>query len=404
MLMKKTGLLLFLAAFVFLAFLPFVGMLLFGPADAAANEILADAPKLENKDGSFNRQVLNDASDYVSDRFWLRQELITLNAKLESTLFRESASKDVVLGKDGWLYFSETLDDYQGQNQMTDRQIWSAARCLYLVSEYAASKGARTLFVVAPNKNSVYPEYMPDSCLEWTGERNRDRLYAELDKQGVEALDLLPALTEEKDKHQIYQTWDSHWNNLGAALAHDRIAACLGKSDVFYQPDEFTAIRDHAADLYTMLYPAGTAMDEQLYPNRAQSFSYTRPIRSPEDQTIRTTSENATGSLLMFRDSFGNTLHTFMAESWATACFSRAMPYQLSMLETEAADTLVLEIVERNLIWLAQRAPILPAPVRDLDVSNLKTAEPIAVSQEEASGMTKISGTIPDRVDTDSPG
>ena len=149
--MKKTGLLLFLVAFVLLAFLPFVGMLIFGPADAAANEILADAPKLENKDGSFNRQVLNDASDYVADRFWLHQELITLNAKLESTLFRESASKDVVLGKDGWLYFAETLDDYQGENLMTDRQIWAAARCLYLVSEYAESKGARTLFVVAPN-------------------------------------------------------------------------------------------------------------------------------------------------------------------------------------------------------------------------------------------------------------
>ena len=33
-----------------------------------------------------------------------------------------------------------------------------------------------------------------------------------------------------------------------------------------------------------------------------------------------------------------------MAESFGTACFSRAMPYDLTLLQSERADTLIIEL------------------------------------------------------------
>ena len=138
--MKKIGLFLFIAAFILMALIPFAGMLIFGPAGAAANEILAFPPSCTEEDGSFNKAVLNDASDYLADHFFLRQELITVDAKLEAGLLGESATDDVVLGKDGWLYYATTLDDYRGQNLMTERELWAAARTLRLMQDYAADK------------------------------------------------------------------------------------------------------------------------------------------------------------------------------------------------------------------------------------------------------------------------
>ena len=400
--MKKIGMILFVAAFLLMALIPFVGLLIFGPAEAAANEILAQPPSVTEEDGSFNTKVLNDASDYLADRFYLRQELITLDAKLESGVLGESAAGDVILGKEGWLYYATTLNDYRGQELMTDREIWAAAHTLELMREYAAGNGTRMLFVVVPNKNEVYPEYMPDWALRSGETGNRERLDAALEAAGVEYLDLLPVLEAEKPTAQLYQCWDSHWNNLGAALAHDAIVQRLGKTDTAYDPAAFSRRRDHAADLYAMLYPAGTGLDVQLYPDREWDFEYKRPIRSPEDQRINTAGSRGEGSLLMFRDSFGNTLHTFMAESYADALFSRAMPYDLTMLKP-GTDDLVLELVQRNLPWLAQRAPIMPAPVRDPDEILAGVAEPIAVQQADAqNGMWRFTGAVPE-ADVNSP-
>jgi hypothetical protein len=116
-----------------------------------------------------------------------------------------------------------------------------------------------------------------------------------------------------------------------------------------------------------MLYPAGTELEQGAELARARRFSYVGAVRGPDDLTIRTSCETGEGSLLMFRDSFGSALHADMAESFRTACFSRLNPYDLTLLDKEGADTLVVELVERNLSWLTEKAPVMPGPVRALD-------------------------------------
>ena len=401
---KNLGFIVFLGVFLLMCLWPLVGMAIVGPSEAAANEILAAPPSLTKPRGTFNTDVLNDTSDYFNDHFANRQELITANAKLEAALFGESASEDVVLGKNGWLYYASTLDDYLGQDLLSDREIWSAAHCLALIEEYANDRGASFLFTVAPNKNTLYPENMPDRYLRSEAPGNAERLSEALRGAGVEYADLEAAIGAEDDV--LYQRLDSHWNNLGAALAHDVILDTLGSNATrFYAPDQFTAAQDHDADLYQMLYPAGSERDIQFYPVWDYRFTYDSPIRSAEDQMIHTSCAGEDGKLLMFRDSFGNTLHTFMAESYGAACFSRAMPYDLSLLESEGADTLVIEIVERNIEWLAQRAPILPAPVRQITIPETDddTIRFTLACSQTGNGMTCCTGNLDSTPDTDSP-
>lgn len=401
---KHFGLFLFLCVFLLMCLLPLVGMAITGPSEAAANEILAAPPSLTRADGSFNTAVLNDTNDYFADHFSFRQELITADAKLEAAVFSESASKDVILGKDGWLFYQSTLDDYQGQNLLSDREIWSAAHCLALMQEYAQVHDASFLFAVAPNKNTLYPQYMPDRYLRTAQPGNAARLLEALQAAGVMTADLETVFLAEDSV--LYQRLDSHWNNLGAALAHDTIMDALGKNAArFYVPDRFAAVKDHDADLYQMLFPAGKEKDVQLYPAWEWSFTCDRPIRSAEDQTIRTSCTDRDGKLLMFRDSFGNALYPFMAESFGSACFSRAMPYDLSLLESESADTLVIEIVERNIGWLSSRAPILPAPVREIRVPEVcdPSVKYACTFSEKADGTVCCSGSLDCVVDSDSP-
>lgn len=401
---KNIGFIVFLGVFLLMCLWPLVGMAIAGPSEAAANEILAAPPSLTKPGGTFNTDVLNDTSDYFNDHFATRQELITANAKLEAALFGESAEDKVILGKDGWLYYASTLDDYQGEDLLSDREIWSAAHCLSLIQEYAQEQGISFVFAVAPNKNTLYPENMPDRYLRSESPGNAERLSEALREAGVEYADLKAALGAEDGV--LYQRLDSHWNNLGAALAHDVILDALGSDSArFYAPDQFTAAQDHDGDLYQMLYPAGSEKDIQFYPVCDYHFTYDSPIRSAEDQMIHTSCAGKDGKLIMFRDSFGNTLHTFMAESYGAACFSRAMPYDLSLLDSEGADTLVIEIVERNIDWLAQRAPILPAPVRQIAVPETgdDTIRFTLACSQTGSECFCCSGNLACTPDTDSP-
>ena len=157
----KPGLAAFIGLFLALSILPSAGMLAAPTTRAVGNEQLALWPQLHTADGGWNRAYLSEVSDYLADHIAFRHELITLHSRLCGTLFGTLPNQEVVLGKDGWLYYADTLADYQRIGQMSGRESWAAARALYLMQEYCRQQGVRFLFTVAPNKNSLYPEAMP---------------------------------------------------------------------------------------------------------------------------------------------------------------------------------------------------------------------------------------------------
>ena len=155
-----------------------------------------------------------------------------------------------------------------------------------------------------------------------------------------------------------------------------------------------------------MLYPAGNKTESGLTLVRERTFSYVGAVHGPDDLLIRTTCDAQAGSLLMFRDSFGNALHEDMAESFGAACFSRAMPYDLTLLQSERADTLIIELVERNLVRLATQPPIMPGPVRQLTASEKTASAQITLAQRESKldGCVQYTGTLScEAMDWDSP-
>lgn len=392
---------LFSVLFLLLCAVPLAAMGILGPAEPAANQVLAAAPELTDRDGSFNADYLSELSQYVDERFGFRQELISLRAGLTAAVFQESATDSVVLGKDGWLFYSDTLADYQGTSPLSDRDLWAAARTLALMQEYADTAGARFLFVMAPNKNTLYPQYMPSRYAASASPSNWERLKGQLDAQGVSYVDLIPVLSAGPEP--VYYRTDSHWTPYGSALAHDTILQALGADGTL--ADETFITGSHVGDLQEMLYPANPAPENSPELARERQFTHLDAFRSPEDMTIRTESGGSMGSLLMFRDSFGNTLYADMAESFSSACFSRSMPVRMDLLEQEAADTVVMELVERNLSWLVTRAPVMAAPKRELPSDAADSGSSLAVTVQENTqlkGLACYTGTVP-QLDADSP-
>ena len=231
-----------------LCLLPLAVFVIAGPSASGANERLAAKPRL-TAGGRLNFDVLSDTADYFDGHFGLRQELITANAAADAAIFRESATPEVLLGTDGWLYYADTLADYTGADPMTERQLWCAARNLALMQEYAQSQGADFLFVCAPNKNTLYPAHMPARYVRAGESSDLDRLEALLDAQGVAFCDVRQTLLGAGEA--AYYRTDSHWNGYGSALACDVILSALGRDSALAEED--FSPQPHGGDLYQML-------------------------------------------------------------------------------------------------------------------------------------------------------
>lgn len=370
-----------------------VGMLFTGPSQAGANEVLSDPPALRNSDGRWNVDFLSDTAQWFSEHFFLRQELISWNNRLAALIFGVSEADDVILGTDGWLYYGQTLEDYTGTASMPERELFSAARNLALMAEYCREQGRDFLFVAAPNKNSLYPEHMPSYGV--TAEtRDVQRLFALLADTEVPYLDLYGLFGAEEEI--LYFAHDSHWNSKGAALAADAINDAFGRESAYFAGD-FSQRETHAGDLYEMLYPAFQDSETNPVYSGDLNFSYATSANKPDSITLLTQS-SGDGSLLAYRDSFGNLLYPYLADSFANARFSRSVSYDLTL----EADCVLIELVERNLSYLVTNLPVMPAPERTLDLPESAGIAEVTVGKG-SEGMVQIKGSLPQNPDSDSP-
>lgn len=346
------------------------------------------------KEGKLNTDFFDEFETYFSENFAFRQQLVNADSRVKSTLVKTSANNDVIVGKDGWLYYSETLDDFRRTDTLSQTNINSISYNMQVIEDYCSSRGADFLFFSTPNKNTLYPENMPYNYIQTDNESNLERLSEKL--SGKEFfVDMKSELENLNSATALYHKTDTHWNNFGAYAAHTILMNRLGKSSCGTGNGWYTA-NDRLGDLAAMLYPAEDAKDMQLHNDYEFKYEYTSRFKGLDDISITTANSNAEGNLLMFRDSFGEAILPYMAEQFATAEFSRAVPY--NFMNVKVGDTVVLEIVERNLGNLLDTAPVMEAPILPIKDIEAENGNPwgTTIKKRKANGMTHIYGTVPE--------
>lgn len=356
----KKGKLIYCILFFAICLCPSLGMLVTKQETSSENRQLSEFPSPKTEEGKINVEWLSQAGDYFQEHFAFRNELVTGNALLHGRLLETSTADGVIQGKNGWLYYKDSLDDYLGQDLLSDRSLFNIAHMLSMTQQALEEKGVNFLFTIAPNKNSLYGDNMPYyDKLKVSGQTNRENLEDWLKTEKVAYADLYQALMEEDEV--LYHARDSHWNNKGAALAADVLMDALGKDHDSYEGESYTVRRDYTGDLDTMLYPLASTADDEIYYDKETTYATVEEIQSNFDPRITTVNPVKEGSLVMYRDSFGNALLPYMADAYANAYFSRGIPYQLMDVETHSADTVIIERAERFLPEMSQFPPVLTA-------------------------------------------
>jgi hypothetical protein len=406
---------LFCCLFFLVCFLPLFGTLAGIETPNLEKRTLASRPPLF-ADQTLNRDFTSQFDAYFSDQFTFRTYLISGWHQVNHLLLQQSGNERVIVGKDGWLFFRDTLDDYLGVNRLDGVALSRLDRLLHLQQSWLARRGIAWIFVVAPNKHSVYPQMMPDHLRPIHAAGNLDLLKPALaDNHYLDLESLLAAAAVLSDK-PIYHSTDSHWNNYGARIAAQAILAAGGQSVPGLKLETpadapYRLVRDWTGDLAVMMNPSGPDPDWQFRYDTKTSYRYDKAIRSMEDIWIGTHNSTGHGTLLMFRDSFANALIPLLSESFARAVYSRAVPLDFSLVESEQPDLVVLEIVERNLTQLLEKPPRLPQdalPENAQLLAEIRSGlsdQPLSLSADDislqatTSGLwLKISGLWPDGI------
>ena len=258
---------------------------------------------------------------------------------------------------------------------------------------------ARSLAESSLNTGSLL--YTEDYSLDLSGAVQLDWTEQQMEQQNVRYVDLFKTLSDHEE--QLYYRRDSHWNMRGAQLAAQTLLKELKGSEAEFDSCINGKTSPHTGDLYEMVYPAGNETEQDTAYDF--TYQYDEKFHSADDITIHTENSAADESIFVYRDSFGINLHPFLAQSYGNACFSRNMPYLLTAVTEEHPDVLLVELVERNLNWLLERAPEMPAPERTAvpaaDTGTSAKAQRKDSRMEETFCLTgDLSGQ---RVDDDSP-
>lgn len=306
---------------------------------------------------------------YFGDHFGFRNRLVTWEHHWKWQIFRTSKINYVLLGKSGWLFFSGGLmvDDVMGNRPFSERELEAWRDLIQGRRDWLAQRGIRYLFVIPPDKHTIYPEELPD----WLSAaakppRRLDQFMAYMKANGdLPVLDLRPPLLEAKKTSRIYHQTDTHWNEMGAYVAYRSIVEHVAALGLDVKPVDLSAFQISTSDWASGDLARMLGQEDSMR-EKDHVFVVPRPplpvLTSPVDTTLliknwvpgdepRLSKNPAVGGkLVMFRDSFTINLSQFLGYSFGRIAYIWQQNWDKRIIESEKPDIVVDEMLERFLI------------------------------------------------------
>jgi len=290
-----------------------------------------------------------------NNNFIFRDSLIRLEYWTRYNLLRESVFPQVLLGKDGWMYYTNegNLDYYQRVKPLTEEQSGAIRSNIETIQRELTKEGIAFLFVIAPNKESIYPQYLPDGLARAENPAWADQIATSLDGTDVNVLDLRAVMLEAAKQAPVYFKTDTHWNPVGARDAYDAILTNLQPGFPILRPhplSDFDQVTETSSgDLAALIHLKGEVNE----PFTALHARFDKPSlglkNPPAGQMITVMPDPALPKAVIFRDSFFNGLQPFTSEHFSRCVYVSDMRVDRGLIAEEKPDIVILEVAERYL-------------------------------------------------------
>lgn len=309
-----------------------------------------------------------DYTTFYNDNLPFRTYLIFLNSGIDYFCFKRSSNEQVILGDDNWLFYNDITDGdpmacYQGTNLYTDDELAALAQNCVSQRDFLQEQGKEFVIFIAPNKERVYAEHMPEEYGKPADNYRALQIYEYL--QANTDLRVVYPYTELMDTKEIlneniwYKT-DTHWNYIGGYVGASALLSELGIEIPRINSEKITINRGERVegDLAKMLLlsiPLSFVDRDYM----VEGFD-THDCVCRESDFFGMWSYHATNadkrSIYVIRDSFCTHMVDYLGSQFTDSYLRHKRTYSYDDLVTCDPDIVVYETVERyagDLSWFS---------------------------------------------------
>ena len=266
----------------------------------------------------------------------------------------------VLVGKENWLFLQNDTNRIVEQNaglcRFSPDDVKRWAVILETRTEMLKDRGIKYYFFVAPNKESVYSEYLPDGYIV-CAQRPIHQLIEGLSASSVKLLYPLDALTRYKSELQLYTQVNTHWNARGAYVAYEYLASIIKRDyslnivqwqDIIFEDTEISE------DLGNKLDPPQTSTYVRAHVKNAKAqIIYDNGIINSGRIQISQNKETTLPTAIIFHDSFMTEgMLPFIMESFSRVQFIHTPIVDYNLIDQFKPDVVMTEMVERFIICI----------------------------------------------------
>lgn len=170
---------------------------------------------------------------YFNDHFGGRSLLIRWHNYIHLKWLGISPLKSILLGKEGWLFYTldKEMADHQGLVRFSGEELETIRQNIDRQTRLLKEMGIPYCILVCPDKESIYPEYLPEGFAPANPVTRLDQIVAYLGPEEKKSLlDVREALRESKKLYPVYSQTDTHWNSFGAFMAYQKLIEAFSAS------------------------------------------------------------------------------------------------------------------------------------------------------------------------------
>ena len=264
----------------------------------------------------------------------------------------------VIEGQSDWLFLGEiNIPYYTGEKTFSsEKEIKEYIKPYIKLKEKCDKVNKNLVIMVCPEKEEIYPEYMP--TLDIKDEIERPIKLRDYIANNTDITYIYPKeeLLKYKKNYLLYRKYDTHWNPVGAYIAANILKESLGIETIPLKKQKLKKVDVVDADL---IYYANTNIE-----NLPHSFTYKflnyksdhNPdkifINDPVTQDSYTVhcAEGEDRKVFLIGDSFREAMEEFLnkdfKEFFCNVYLNMGKKYVAE--EIKRADDIVILIVERN--------------------------------------------------------
>lgn len=206
----------------------------------------------------------------------LRNFFVRLNNQINYSFFNFATAKNVIVGKNGYLFEEGYINAYLGRDCIDSNLVKVKLAKAEFVQRELEKKGKHLLVILAPGKASFYPEYIPDKYHPENKKLSNYDLYNKyLVRSKLNYIDFNGYFIKLKNQtpYPLYPKQGTHWSTYGATLAMDSILKYIRKHFNYALPQVRIKEIEQSDEWRDSDYDIGSGMNI-LFPMKNDKLAY----------------------------------------------------------------------------------------------------------------------------------